>query len=282
MSTKKKWFRFLCVILVLMTVFSVTDLFISERLFNINSKFGKFFEIYAAVPNMLFGTLSMWVLLCADYNKGNYLKPICYTVVCLFICGIATYVPLHYMGYSAFSSVHIIVWIVYAIATFFLVNSFRIEDRHNFIRVAIIGIIVFVAVPVIIEIIKIIWGRVRFREMSEPFSMFSRWFVPQFGRYRSIYSDPSSFPSGHTANATVIFMFMFLSELFPELRSKRVLFFVLSCIWVLCTGIGRIIMGAHFASDVTFGAVVVIVIIEVTAHYVNKKMGYTKVLSLLP
>src|SRR5699024_2804419 len=101
-----------------------------------------------------------------------------------------------------------------------------------------------------------IWGRVRFREMDESYDAFTTWFIPQFEKYQELFDDPASFPSGHTSNATVIMMIIFLPVLFEKFKGKDKLLYTTAIAWIGLVAVSRIVMGAHFASDVTMGAAV--------------------------
>lgn len=283
MKLRKKFGLFLICVICLMIIFAFTDLSISKSLYNKKSKFGEFFQITAPIPNMIVGPLSAAVLFRLRNKKShlkNYLVTVIYAGFFLIASIIGAYVPLHYMGYGLFSSIHIIVTAIYSVAIFIFAHLIKIDDVEKFRKIAYIGFIVFVMTPVIVEIVKTVWGRVRFREMSEPYDMFTGWFFPQFFKHTDTFIDPSSFPSGHTANAAVIFMIMFLPELYPTFENKKAILFSISGIWTICTAIGRIIAGAHFASDVTMGAFLAVVIIGLSHRLVYSKFG-EKITSLL-
>ncbi len=116
--------------------------------------------------------------------------------------------------------------------------------RAKPIAVACIHAALIVLVSVVF--LKQLWGRVRYRQMlaAGDFSLFSPWYLIQgFGNTSHV-----SFPSGHTANAAVFVLF---SCYFPR---KRKWLIPALLAWVALCATSRIFIGAHFLSDVLFGA----------------------------
>lgn len=93
-----------------------------------------------------------------------------------------------------------------------------------------------------ITIMKNLWGRVRFREMVE-LSQFTPWYqINGFNGFRS-------FPSGHTAVATVTLCLSCLSKESPKYRYSEQKLFYLSLSFILCMALSRMVLGAHYLSD---------------------------------
>ncbi len=250
------------VIAVLMVIFAFTDLGISKAIFDIESPYGKFFEAVGEFPATVIGALSLGILF---FNlKSTGVKGIIFKLLCGFFMIMSAFMGgfmmMHYLvdGFTVWNAIIPIILGACAILAGLKVKSLSPERREAFRRVACVGLWLFVLAMVLINIIKPIWGRVRFREMKEPFDMFTAWFIPQFNRF-SAYEDPKSFPSGHTGNSAVIFVITLLPLLFDKLKDKKVLFTVIAFAWTFMVAISRIIMGAHFASDVTMGGTITFV-----------------------
>lgn len=79
-----------------------------------------------------------------------------------------------------------------------------INKRHYKVlrQVAKVGVLLSVLLILVINIIKIFWGRERFRHMVAPYSSFTRWYLPQA---LTTNNEFMSFPSGHSANSSVIY-----------------------------------------------------------------------------
>ena len=117
---------------------------------------------------------------------------------------------------------------------------------------------VFAAIStlVIIWCFKLIWGRVRFRQLDGDYSRFTPWYLPQG------FTGYFSFPSGHTANAAVIFTATYYLRFLPErLRRLKPLAWGLLSAWIVLLALSRVLVGAHYLSDVLCGAMITFIIV---------------------
>jgi membrane-associated phospholipid phosphatase len=97
--------------------------------------------------------------------------------------------------------------------------------------------------------------------MQQPFNEFTPWYLPQG------YTGNYSFVSGHTMTACFcLFLVSIITTISPKLCSKRKILNILAVGWIICVAFSRVIYGAHFASDVTMGA-----ILGVTLFLILKK-----------
>ena len=115
---------------------------------------------------------------------------------------------------------------------------------------ALVGAMLFFTTLISFTVIKMLWGRMRFREMLPPYEGFSKWFIPQKPTTDDRFM---SFPSGHTAQGSSMLMLTLLPVVFPKLEGKKWLFKGIAFLWIFLVALSRIIVGAHFASDVTMG-----------------------------
>ena len=62
------------------------------------------------------------------------------------------------------------------------------ENRSKALRYAAVALLYFILVIIIMNSIKTVWGRMRFREMTDPVVEFTRWYqiVPR-GGFNNIY-----------------------------------------------------------------------------------------------
>ena len=125
-------------------------------------------------------------------------------------------------------------------------------------KLAIFSLFAVIALAVsmsIVQGVKTLWGRPRYREMfkADDFSIFSPWYKP----YEiSFHDSQQSFPSGHTASAGAIMVIAALPEIFTKLKKYEWLLFACGIGFTAAVAVSRIIMGAHFLSDVTMGAII--------------------------
>ena len=105
--------------------------------------------------------------------------------------------------------------------------------------------------------IKTLWGRVRLRELVDMNSLakFTPWYHPNF------FSGSHSFPSGHTAHATLLLMLP--TWLFGKFEKYRSALIVICGVFVALMAFSRLAAGAHFLSDILFGFLIAFGITEV-------------------
>ncbi len=160
--------------------------------------------------------------------------------------------------------------ILFAVLGILAVNNFSDEALRSLVKFAV-ATIVFAAVSTIAINLgfKDAFGRMRFRAMNvNPnddvlgFSAFSRWYelkghsvsddvmMAAFG-----HTDANkSFPSGHTGAAGVSYALIMLnSTLKPESKRVRAAFWIIPVVFTGTVALSRIMVGAHFMSDVLMG-----------------------------
>lgn len=115
------------------------------------------------------------------------------------------------------------------------------------------GIVFGILYRVSIDPVKDLVARTRFHEMIDPaiyndpnFYLYTPWYMHGNGG--------SSFPSGHTASGAAAFLSLTLCDALDCCKNKERLFFVLSWGYTWLLGFTRLIMGKHFLTDVTMGA----------------------------
>lgn len=101
----------------------------------------------------------------------------------------------------------------------------------------------------IVQLLKKLWGRVRFDDMAaaEQLSAFTPW-TQRAG------VGGSSFPSGHTAAAGVLLALVLCCRLYGFARRDVGGWLFAGYLWMLAVGFGRMLVGRHFLSDVLASA----------------------------
>ncbi len=123
----------------------------------------------------------------------------------------------------------------------------------------------------IIEGSKIIWGRVRFRDLLSDgsFDRFTPWYHPNG------INGNKSFPSGHTAGAGISYIMMLLPSLSEKYKNKFALCFAVPFVYTSIVAYTRLVMGAHYLSDVAVGGTVsftIVVVMMAIMDYKNKNI----------
>lgn len=118
--------------------------------------------------------------------------------------------------------------------------AWRKRERFGFFW----GTIYMLIGNIVIHVLKPIWDRARFDEMTQQadFSRFTPWYQP-FG------GGGTSFPSGHTAAACGLIFLVFICDAFPEYQKYRKAILVLCCLYIIAMSASRIVIGRHFLSD---------------------------------
>lgn len=133
--------------------------------------------------------------------------------------------------------------------TFLLCHVITPEQKNRVCPYIIKYLQLFFSVLIITTLIKVAWGRIRFRDLQQA-SQFCVWYLP-------CHEGGFSFPSGHTSSFACSLLFL-LS--LPHTKkygiSSRII--VWGCILLMM--ISRIIMGAHFLSDTVVGMLIAFII----------------------
>lgn len=177
-------------------------------------------------------------------------------------------------------AVYFVVSTVAAVAALLIFSRLSKETLKK-LELCAFAAVVFGCFLKIVEELKPVTQRVRFREMvaysngfvkengmsegkyspltsdmvnNTDFSAFTPWY--KMGHDRGIYSRADSFPSGHTFDAAVLLLTYFLCQSFEKLKKAAPFMLFLSGAYVLCMGFMRMVAGAHYLTDVAAGAIV--------------------------
>lgn len=142
------------------------------------------------------------------------------------------------------------------------------DKKQQALSFAITAILYFVLVLIVMNVLKSIWGRMRFREMADPLTQFTPWYqIMNRGGFSDIYA---SFPSGHSMNSAAVILLTLLPGFLPQLEGKKRILKIVAYVWMIIVGSSRIMIGAHFASDVTVGIMLSLLLSELTRTIIYK------------
>ncbi|MBE6610914.1 MAG: phosphatase PAP2 family protein [Ruminococcaceae bacterium] len=246
---------------------SVWDLDISLAIADESSVYGRILEVAGESPAILFTSFN-FSLMMAHFLKRSDRSRLHLTLAALTFIGC--------VGTSVFTTVKIADYLAdyglvsgsmptliavasaLIIAALLLWNALRLSEASlvRYFDTACRCAYAAIATFVIIWIFKLCWGRVRFRQLDGDLTRFTPWYHPNgFNGY-------FSFPSGHTANATVIFSVTYYLRHLPERFSKwKPLILMVLVLWIAATAFSRVRVGAHYLSDVLFGAAITFAIV---------------------
>jgi len=236
-------FPALCIVLLIVAAFR--DYQLDASLNAPENVFGQFLAHYGELPVYLVIPFAFAVLLRAAESKG---KKILFGVL-YFAAGILFGIQFTERWYSGDLKTVFAVLTGLALALLCLLLLRRIspETIKRLKPFALFILMSAACTALATEGMKQIWGRVRFRDLDSQ-AQFIAWYLPQ-GR-----TGNKSFPSGHTSAAASIFALIALPDVFAKLKKLELPFFLIAAAFTFAVGISRMIVGAHYLSDIAMGA----------------------------
>ncbi len=252
MKKKSPWLIvFFSVWVLLAVLFAFLDLGISQKLYRPESNWVIFLENYGQVPGVLVGLLGMNVLL--RLQKGKSWKNI------LAITGLVIFILLsgfmvggelqgQQSGQEASPVLSAIIGLALAAG---MQVWFRLTPESKMQKyktpALVVVFLILLSGFVTTWALKFLWGRWTYRDILEAgnLALFTPWYLPQGP------NGHNSFPSGHTNFALTVLPLLLL---IPQ-KSKWIYpAWILVLVWGAVNALSRIVVGAHFSSDVLFGA----------------------------
>lgn len=256
------------VVLLLAATFG--DLALSQAVYNQQNLYGLFFEAFGELPGVLvavFSSAALMVTMPKPLNFKRWLGLIGLGLLMVSYGLMGGSMPVSYLGGP--TAVSILLGVVFVAGSLWLAS--RVDQQHHAAlrRAAVIGLLAFVGAVFFITLIKMGWGRPRFRSMIDPITQFTPWFLPQG---LAAGNEFMSFPSGHTANSAVILWIALIPSFVPALAGKEQPLKIAAFLWIGMVMFSRIIMGAHFLSDVTMGAIISIGFFCLLCRWIKEKI----------
>lgn len=253
------------VALVLMVLGSFVDYPLSCALYNETNPFAMLFAAYGEIPATLGWVLAGSLFVCG-HNRNNKILGAVQSVggICLILLGtmMVCFMPTLYLPVS--SSVLVVVGLVLSTSTIAIAcHMVREADRAAVIRVGLVIFLVILCELLVVNFIKVPWGRPRMRLVANnPEAYFLPWW--QFGSTLKnqltavgvAAEEFKSFPSGHTANAATMLLLGLIPYLMPQLHRCENAFVAFGFVWTAVVAFTRIVMGAHYLTDTVVGFLV--------------------------
>lgn len=241
------------IFVALAILFAFTDWQISQGLYNPEAGWAHVMEAYGQIPGSLLGFISSAILL-RTYTIEKNFKSIA------GIIGLGLLSLFNAFGVSADAlgaqvnpdGINIPVLLGVTLGMFILaqvaLRFFAVDALSQYKNAAKAGVILALAGGIItVWLFKIPWGRWTYRDIFEvgDLTLFTPWFLPQGN------NGHHSFFSGHTALSFGVLGYLYY---LPRSAKLRMPLFALFLLWGVIGGMSRIVVGAHYASDVLFGA----------------------------
>ena len=151
------------------------------------------------------------------------------------------------------------------------------ENKNLWIIFCIVIGLLLLSLLAIIPSLKSLMHRPRYRLVSTSDVAFHNWWE-RCNDYETLMKEANtvkenfkSYPSGHTAEASILLV---CSTLFPladsKLKKIQMPLFLGSCCLVLLVAFARILAAAHYLSDVSFGAFIVLTSLFIANEVISR------------
>lgn len=164
-----------------------------------------------------------------------------------------------------------------ALMTFFATLAIRNYSEKSVSKLVMFAVAVIAVAALsngIVALVKVPMGRMRYRAMNTEggasiggFDNFTRWYVPngqmdkeEMKRLFGTTDACKSFPSGHTCSAGMVYCLLMLLDVFAvKSKGKKAVCWIAAVAYTGMVAVSRIIVGAHFFSDVLMGGTIAFV-----------------------
>lgn len=247
-----------------------SDLWISMSIYNPNLDWAILLEKYGEIPGLIVALIGIHIYIVTIKASSN-IKTILITGFLLTVGSLVT-IYILWLGALGISNQTILfnsnrnIFFLIAIFSNILI-SYLFRKRYKFSKKSVLfsrisfkmffyGNIIFVF------LLKILWGRIRFRDLSQDYSDFTTWYIPNG------INGNQSFPSGHAAMGFMLlalFIFLGNKSLLIRIILKGLIFS-----WAIAVSISRVVIGAHYTSDIVFGSFIMIISYLLLIQNANK------------
>lgn len=270
-QTKTTLYFLFVVWLILAFLFESSDLFLSSILYNPESGWAKFFEMYGEIPGLIVSLIGIYIYFSSNKLSSNSKRIAAYfflmlisTIGLIYLNFLITYYAFK-VQYKSLNEIILLIAgssLVNLTTLLYVKSKLVFSNKQFFFSRILIRMLVFGYLLTTLPL-KFLWGRIRFRDFNGDFSNFSAWYIPNG------FNGNDSFPSGHAAMSWILIsLFVLLSDksIFKRTAIKTIIF---SYALIIC--ISRIVIGAHFASDVLFGSMFIISAYVVSKHFLYEE-----------
>jgi len=270
----------LALFLATFIVGSFLDEAISASIFSRDNTFGLIVSVLGVIPgHMLIAFLGGGFLSLAFRKEEKVGLKVLWWILAIACLGEGIfYAGREFFGPNGFPVVAR--WVGYFIAVPFIALGgffgFVVTKRSKMEKIwllyVILAVAAFMALMPGVTLLKSIFHRPRFRAIDQyPDIVFHSWWV-RCGDYKDLMAqygitseEFKSFPSGHAGTAAIALMFGLVLPIVDKERfgKYKLFWFYGALVWVLLVAFCRILVGAHFLSDVSMGPILSIVFIYI-------------------
>lgn len=254
------------VIAILLGILALGDLdyTISKSIINKESIFGETFNMFGEIP-FTFGLLFSVTLLFGSRKIEVPWRNILGIIVSLPFMALFSFqmafMPVRYIYEFEEAGIPGLGWIIIGIlaliifvAMLLFIKKMGNQRLKKYRKHGFILLFLMLSEAILVNVVKIFWARPRMRSM-ESIDQFKKWYEIN-GPMNS--EEFKSFPSGHTANGFAMIVYgLFIPS--DRVKARR-MFTAFAITWGACTALSRVLLGAHFLSDVIVGGYITLVL----------------------
>lgn len=241
-------------------IFGFFDLQISNAMVNETSSLAEFGRDYGELPGYGLITVSILTL------SGCYFKSMKVQRT-IGIIGFSIGMVISCWGYLDGSQPQILIGcaISISIGLFLLFTRCVLWGEYNSLAISVVSLALIVPF-MFVQSVKMLSGRVRYCDLLPDHSNYAPWF-----EFHGLDFQNSSFPSGHTAMAWMLLPLMLFLWKKDYSKTTRIIGSILIVGWGIFVLLSRVVIGAHYASDVLFSTGMAII-----TTYLIYKLTYFK------
>jgi len=152
------------------------------------------------------------------------------------------------------------------------------QNKNMWIVFCAMIVMLCIVLLAIITVLKGIMHRPRFRFLMESdFALFHNWWEPcknykdLMEQYGTVSENFKSFPSGHTAEASIFVVpVTFLPLAHKKFEKYQMPLFIAGACLIVMVGFARVLAAAHFLSDVSMGATIMLLMLFITNEIIMR------------
>lgn len=173
-------------------------------------------------------------------------------------------------------------------------RSVQLETLTKLLKFVMVSILVVICSEILVNLLKTPMGRMRYRAMNSEngeklggFKNFTKWYVANGQIYTKAEQNAmfgasdafKSFPSGHTCAAGMSYCAILLIDaLGIRDKKKKALLWIAPIVYTGIVAVSRIMVGAHFFSDVLVGGTIPFVFMILFREIILCKNAHLKAL----
>ncbi len=248
------------------------DLQVTQLVVNRSSLFGQFFYMFGELPGTFVG-LSCFAILTTSYTKDiqkdREINIIFFGLLTIIVGFAMSFQLIKYLKLELFSTLFIGLFI--SMGLIYTTNQLSDEKKEQIRIYAWVGVLTFTLGILISNLIKIVWARPRYRIFNGDDSLFRAWYISSGF---TLDDNWKSFPSGHSAAATISLVYLYLPKVFDKLKGKEGIILAVCVTWISLVMFSRVVIGDHFMSDTLFGTgITLLIFMLLNKLLINNKKG---------